>query len=250
MFEFIHQWLARRIINKSTISDDEWSHAFAALPLLNGLNEEEQSRLQELTILLMRHKSFEGAQGLVLTQPMMLHIALQACLPILNLGLSAYDGWVSVIVYPAAFVPVRSYTDEAGVVHQGQVALAGEAWQRGPLILGWHEVERGGEIDGHNVVIHEFVHKLDMLNGAADGFPPLHAGKDVAEWTEAFTRAYDHFQKRCHNQTYRDIDCYAATSPPEFFAVFSEVFFERPELLKQHYSDVYEQLRATIGKIL
>jgi len=243
MFEFIRQWLTRRIINKSPISLEEWSQAFAALPLLKGLNEDEQRRLRELAILLIHHKSFEGAQGLVLSHSMVMQIALQACLPILNLGLAAYDGWVSVIIYPAAFVPKRSYTDEAGIVHQRQAALSGEAWQRGPVILGWHEAERAGEIDGTNVVIHEFAHKLDMLNGPADGFPPLHAFKDVAQWTEAFASAYHHFQKHCHKQSYRDIDYYAATSPAEFFSVFSEVFFERPELLKQHYSDVYEQLR-------
>ncbi len=243
MFKTIRHWLNRRIINKSPITPEQWSQAFAALPLLKGLSEAEQRRLRELAILLMHHKSFEGAQGLVLSQSMVMQIALQACLPILNLGLSAYDGWVSVIVYPAAFVPKRVYTDEAGVVHQGQAAHSGEAWQRGPVILGWYEAQRGGEIDGHNVVIHEFAHKLDMLNGAADGFPPLHAFKDVAQWTEAFSRAFAHFQSHCTKHTYRDIDCYAATSPPEFFAVFSEVFFERPELLKQHYSDVYEQLR-------
>ena len=244
MFESLRRWRRRRIINRSTISDDEWSRAFAALPLLRGLSAEERRRLRELATLLLHHKSFEGAQGLELTKPMLMHIALQACLPILNLGLSAYDGWVSVIVYPAAFVPPRrSFTDEAGVVHQGQAALSGEAWQRGPVILGWHESQRAAEIDGHNVVIHEFAHKLDMLNGAADGFPPMHSGMRAQGWAEAFTTAYHHFQQHCHTLNYHHIDCYAATSPPEFFAVFSELFFERPSLLKQHYPEVYEQLR-------
>ncbi len=243
MLDSIRRWLDRRIINNSSITDEEWSQAFAALPLLKGLSEEEQQRLRELTILLIHRKSFEGAKGLELTRQMVLRIALQACLPILYLDLSAYDGWVSVIVYPAAFVPVRSYTDEAGVVHQGQAALSGEAWQHGPVILGWHEAQSAGEVDGHNVVIHEFAHKLDMLNGAADGFPPLHAGMSAAAWAEDFTRAYEHFQKHCHAQKYRHIDCYGASSPQEFFAVFSEVFFERPSLLTQHYPAVYEQLR-------
>lgn len=242
MFDFISRWLDRRIIRKSTISPDAWSQAFASLPLLRGLNEGERRRLRELAILLMHHKSFESAQGLELSQHMVLIIALQACLPILNLGLSAYDGWVSVIVYPAGFVPQRSYTDEAGVVHQRSEALAGEAWQRGPVILGWDDTRLAGEIDGHNLVIHEFAHKLDMLNGSANGFPPLHAGMEVNAWVEAFAGAYEHFKEHCHGFGYHHIDSYAATSPAEFFAVFSEVFFERPELLKRHYAEVYEQL--------
>lgn len=244
MFDFIRQWLNRSIINRSTIALEEWQQAFAALPLLQGLTEDELHRLKELAILLMHEKSFEGAQGLVLTRPMILHIALQACLPILNLGLDAYAGWSSVIVYPAAFIPQRSYTDEMGVVHEERSVLAGEAWQRGPVVLAWHSVESAGVIDGSNVVIHEFAHKLDMLNGVANGFPPLHSGVETEGWVETFSAAFHDFQKQCDGLGYHKIDCYAATSPPEFFAVFSEVFFEQPELLTEHYHDVYEQLRS------
>ncbi len=129
------------------------------------------------------------------------------------------------------------------MVHQGHSVLTGEAWLRGPVILGWHDVASAGEIDGHNVVIHEFAHKLDMLNGAANGFPPLHSGMGVDGWVEAFTAAFQDFQRHCHKLHYHQIDCYAATSPPEFFAVFSEVFFERPVLLANHYPEVYAQLR-------
>lgn len=242
MFNSIRRWLKHRIINKSTVTPEEWQQAFAALPLLKGLSDTEQKQLKELAILLIDAKSFAGVQGLLLTRPMILHIALQACLPILNLGLAAYDGWVSVIVYPAAFIPKRTFTDETGVVHEGYSVLAGESWQRGPVILSWHDVESSGAIDGHNVVIHEFVHKLDILNGAANGFPPLHSGMRIEDWVEAFTSAFQDFQQHCHKLTYHQIDCYAATSPPEFFAVFSEVFFERPLLLKDHYRAVYEQL--------
>jgi Mlc titration factor MtfA (ptsG expression regulator) len=242
MFGFIRQWLNRRIINRSTITPDEWERAFAALPLLKGLGEDELQRLKELAILLMHEKSFEGAQGLVLSRPMILHIALQACLPILYLGIDAYDGWSSVIVYPAAFIPKRTFTDEMGVVHEGRSVLAGEAWQRGPVILGWQKVESAGEVDGENVVIHEFAHKLDMLNGVANGFPPLHSGVEAEGWVETFTAAFQDFQNQCDKLDYHQIDCYAATSPPEFFAVFTEVFFEQPALLKHHYPAVYEQL--------
>jgi Mlc titration factor MtfA (ptsG expression regulator) len=242
MFGFIRQWLNRRVINRSTITPNEWKRAFAALPLLKGLGEDELQRLKELAILLMHEKSFEGAQGLELSRPMILHIALQACLPILNLGLNAYDGWASVIVYPAAFIPKRNFTDETGVVHEERSVLAGEAWQQGPVVLAWHSVEPAGEIDGSNVVIHEFAHKLDMLNGVANGFPPLHSGVETEAWVEVFTAAFHDFQSQCDRLGYHKIDCYAATSPPEFFAVFTEVFFEQPALLKQQYPAVYEQL--------
>lgn len=243
MFQFINHWLNRRVIKRSTIPAEEWQEAFASLPLLDGLSVEEQRRLQELAILFMHHKVFEGAHGLVVTRSMGLFISLQACLPILNLGLEGYDGWVSVIVYPAGFAPERVITDEYGVVHQVQSNLSGESWQRGPVILAWNETETAGVIDGHNLVIHEFAHKLDMQNGVANGFPPLHAGMHVNEWVKAFTAGFEHFQHQCKTGNPNGMDCYAASSPAEFFAVLSEIFFERPALLKKHYADIYEQLR-------
>ncbi|MFO7603646.1 MAG: zinc-dependent peptidase, partial [Gammaproteobacteria bacterium] len=113
----IRRWRDQRRIRHSRISAQEWAEAFAALPLLSGLSPVERQQLQELVILFLHRKTFEGAQGLVLTQAMALRIALQACLPILHLGLECYDGWYAVIVYPSGFAPKREYTDEAGVVH-------------------------------------------------------------------------------------------------------------------------------------
>ena len=186
---------------------------------------------------------FEGAQGLAGTQMMTLVIALQACLPVLNLGLGGYGGWVSVIVYPTGFAPKRVFTDEYGVQHSVQSGLSGESWQRGPVVLAWDATENAGIIDGHNLVIHEFAHKLDMQNGIANGFPPLHIGMASAEWVEALSVGFDDFQYKCNHGKPIDIDCYASTSPAEFFAVLSEVFFERPIVIQQHYAAIYEQLR-------
>ena len=243
MFKLVRNWLNRRIIKRSTITHKEWALAFASLPLLEGLSNDELGRLQKLAILFMHHKVFEGAHGLEVSQHMALIITLQACLPILNLGLAGYDGWVSVIVYPAGFKPERTITDEYGVVHRVASDLSGESWQRGPVVLAWNEVETAGVIDGHNLVVHEFAHKLDMQNGVANGFPPLHAGMNVDEWIKAFTDGFEHFQHECNTGKSNSIDCYGATSPAEFFAVLSEVFFERPALLNHHYSAIYEQLR-------
>ncbi len=201
------------------------------------------SRLQELTILFMHDKVFEGAHGLAISQHMALIISLQACLPVLNLGMDGYDGWTSVIVYPAGFAPERSITDENGVVHRVQTDLSGESWQRGPVVLSWNEVETAGVIDGHNLVVHEFAHKLDMQNGVANGFPPLHKGMHIKDWIKAFTDGFEHFQHECRTGKSPDIDCYGATSPAEFLAVLSEVFFERPDVLNRNYPAIYEQLR-------
>jgi len=243
MFNFFRNWLNRRVIQRSSITIMQWDEAFATLPLLNGLPTDEKHSLRELAILFLHHKVFEGARGLNVTLPMALIIALQACLPILKLGLNSYDGWVAVIVYPSGFAPKRTFTDENGVVHSEQSNLAGESWQRGPVVLAWDETEHAGIIDGHNLVIHEFAHKLDMQNGVANGYPPLHAMMKTDAWVEAFSAGYKDFQHHCEHGRVKGIDCYAATSPAEFFAVLSEVFFERPDVLQHHYAAIYDQLR-------
>jgi len=243
MFQFINNWLERRIIRRSTITAQQWSQAFASLPLLKGLSAGEKQSLQELAILLMDDKIFEGAKDFEITTEIILIIALQACLPILNTGLRGYDGWYTVIVYPAGFSPLRVVRDEYGVEHRVRSNLSGEAWRRGPLVLSWLDTAHAGVIDGHNLVIHEFAHKLDMLNGDANGFPPLHVGMDSVKWAEAFSAGFEDFKHKCHRGKHTGIDCYGATAPAEFFAVLSEVFFERPGIINKYYPDIYQQLR-------
>ena len=242
MFGFIHKWLNRRIIKNSAITSEEWRLAIASLPLLKGLSEKELEHLKELSILFINEKEFEGAHGLDVNQHMILIIALQACLPILHLGLKKYKNFYTVIIYPETFVTKRNVTDENGVVHYEESSLLGEAWLAGPVILAWDETETAGIIDGHNLIVHEFAHKLDMQNGVANGFPPLNFKMKRKNWVNAFSKGFEHFQKRCHTNELYGISCYAATSPAEFFAVLSEVFFERPVIINKHYPEIYQQL--------
>lgn len=243
MFGFINKWWQDRIVKESWVSEDQWARAFSRLPLLDRLTGEEKPRLRRLAILFLHQKSFSGAHEFVVTGEVALIIALQACLPILNLDIRWYRGWVSIIVYPAGFAPERAVVDQYGVVHQVKEALSGEAWQRGPVVLSWQDTEHAGELDGSNLVIHEFAHKLDMLNGAADGFPSLHHEMDRSAWTAAFEPAFADFQSKTDDGVSTGIDPYAASSPAEFFAVLSEVFFERPQVILSLYPDVYDNLR-------
>jgi len=119
--------------------------------------------------------------------------------------------------------------------------MAGEAWGRGPVILSWADV-LSGKKPGHNVVIHEMAHKLDMLNGDANGFPPLHRRMDRRVWSRVFSSAWDRLQEEQRNGAELPIDPYALESPAEFFAVASEQFFEAPANLREHLPDVYRQL--------
>lgn len=238
----VADWWDRIGTKTEPIAAADWAAAYRLSPLLRDLSGREKRRLESLAAKFIADKVFEGAQGLEITRPMRLVIALQACLPILELGLDWYDGCKAIIVYPSGFVPERVYIDEFGVEHRVREELVGEAWERGPVILSWEDAVSAGPGDGHNPVIHEFAHKLDMRNGEDNGYPPLHADLDQDAWTSAFSSAYADFADRCERGEDIGIDEYAATSPGEFFAVISEVFFERPDLLQRRYPGVYAQL--------
>jgi Mlc titration factor MtfA (ptsG expression regulator) len=171
-------------------------------------------------------------------------IAAQACMLILNLDLDYYRGWVEVIVYPDEFVVEYDYVDEDGIEHHVESPMTGESWLEGPVILSWADAELRGEDSGYNVVIHEFAHKLDMLNGDANGFPPLHPGMDREAWPRAFGAAYENFKARVERGEASAIDSYAAEHPAEFFAVLTEAFFETPGAVRAEYGEVYRQLAA------
>lgn len=237
----IKRWRRRRIIECAPFAPALWLQTMDALPFLRRLDSADLSRLRDSVILFLHEKSIHGAAGLELDLHMQLLIAAQACLLILNLDIEYYSGWAEVIVYPDEFVPAIEYTDEAGVVHMDDEPRAGEAWLHGPVILSWADVVPSTETV--NVVIHEFAHKLDMLNGDASGFPPLHRGMNRTTWTRVFTAAYEDFCRRVDSNEETDLDPYAAESPGEFFAVLSESFFVQPRLVVASYSDVYQQLK-------
>jgi len=239
----LRQWRRERALARSRVDDELWAGSLARFGFARNLGGAEVDRLRELVTLFLDDKDFTAAGGLELSDEMRLDVALQACILILNLDVESYRGWSEIIVYPDEFFPGHTHTDEAGVVHHDPGPMAGEAWLQGPVVLSWADVARSGADDGVNVVIHEFAHKLDMLNGDANGFPPLHKGMNRAAWSRTFEVAYRDFCERVDAGQHTQIDPYASESPGEFFAVLSEAFFEIPGAVIHLYPDVYEQLR-------
>lgn len=241
MLHALKQLFGKTAPPASDIPPVQWARVEGGLPFLDCLAPADRARLREMALNFIAQKEWSGAQGLELTPDIQLSIALQACLPVLNLGLESYRGWVGVIVYPGDFVIQRKLMSEDGVVHEFEDSVAGEAWEGGPVLVSWFD--RVEDADGMNVVIHEFAHKLDMLNGPPDGLPPLHEGMRRQDWVDAFEPAYLDFCARVDDGEETAIDPYAAEHPAEFFAVTSEVFFEAPDLLQAEYPAVYAQLR-------
>ena len=238
------KWRRSRLLQRYPLPAGVWAEALGQHPeLFTSLDADELSRLRQWVTLFLAEKQFYGARGLELTAAMQAGIAAQACLPILNLDLDCYAGWSSIVVYPDTFVAPREETDEVGIVHTGSDILAGESWEGGPVVLSWADCAPGSFPHGPagNVVIHEFVHKLDMLNGVANGMPPLHRGMSRKDWAAALGGAYEQLRAALGHGDQPVLDEYAAEDPAEFFAVASEYFFMAPAYLRRHLPAVYEQ---------
>ena len=238
------RWRRRRILARHAIPDEQWAATLAAWPALARLTDEQRRRLRELTLLFLHEKQFEAARGMALDETRCVRIAAMACLPILELGFDAYAPFRSVVVHPDEFVVRdRTYEDEDGVVHTGDDVLSGEAWEQGPVVLAWTEIEQSGRGEGFNVIVHEMAHKLDMLGGEANGVPLLHGDMRVPEWVAAFDAAYEDLRATLERGEEPWLDPYAAEDPTELFAVCCEMFFDVPEELRAEYPHVYDQLR-------
>ena len=240
MFEFLKTWRSKRTLPSEGLSEPLWQGVSGSLPFLRGLTGAEMQRLKGQAALFLQEKEMHGARGFVLTDAVRLSIAVQACLPILNLGLEAYGGWVGIVIYPGEFKVRRAEMDESGVMHEYDDALSGEAWPGGPVILSWQDVTLGEA--GYNVVIHEFAHKLHMSRGDMDDFPLPHADMEREHWLKIWDTAYDAFCDQVDRGVDTVIDPYASEQPAEFFAVLSEAFFTLPHEVRSTYPELYGQL--------
>lgn len=236
-------WRRRRVLRRYPVADELWASAVMALPVFAGLSPEQQGRLRDLAVLFMYEKTFEAVEGLQLNDAMCLRLAALAALPVLELGIDWYDNFQSVIIYPEAFLTDHAHRDEAGVVHRRREYRSGEAWEHGGVLLAWPDVDDSGWCDGWNVVVHELAHKLDMQGNGPDGMPPLHGSMRLGEWRDAFSHAYQDMASRVEAGEHTPIDPYCLENTAECFAVFSEYFFELPQVLASEYPAVYRQLR-------
>jgi Mlc titration factor MtfA (ptsG expression regulator) len=258
---------------QARITPELWTQTVRGHGFLARLSQSETEELKSRCAWFLASKSMTGAGGFVLDDATCLSIAVQACLPILKLDPLLYHGWNEIIVYPAGFLIPRAEMDEDGVVHEYVQEAAGEAWDGGPVVLSWEDAApreadpdtEGGPTHAFNVVVHEFAHKLDLIDGEPDGMPALDAHPNLRprRWQQVITASYEAFNDQLDaieaaipddvdpesdeaGAWYGQLpmDPYAATDIAEFFAVSSEAFFVRPAPLQAAYPDWYALLAA------
>jgi len=241
-------FLRRLRLSPAPIPDDLWQGARAFVPWLRALDDVRDARLRELTSRFLHEKTITPIGELVLDDVQRVSLAALYCLPLLDFGAEGLRGWSQLIVYADAFRVNRTHEDAAGVMHEWEDELIGEAWESGPLILSWADVVADCEDPnaGFCVAAHEMAHKIDALDGELDGTPPLPRPWQ-REWARDFQAAYDKLARQVDRGRRTVIDGYAAEAPEEFFAVVTEYHFSDPRTLRAEMPQVAAHLERFYG---
>jgi len=160
-------------------------------------------------------------------------IAFYACLPTVAYKNFCYPSLKYIYVYPHTII--KKHLNQNGIIKQ-EMLISGES-VGDSVIIAWNEAKR--EIFHYkkrNVIIHEFAHELDFEEGVVDGIP-VFAIQDYEHFKKIFNATFEKATKD------RIIDDYAYTNKAEFFAVTTEYFFLRPNTLKTHYPELFEEYK-------
>ena len=209
-----------------------------------NLDESQQERLEVLTAELINQKHWEGSKDFAVTTEMQVTIAVHAALLILDLDHRYYRKVSSVVVLPTTQVLKGQRAGPAqGVVTEEPMPIIGQAVLNGPVVIAWDAASNQARHPerGHNVIYHEFAHKLDMLDGAADGAPPLSSKEEAGRWTEVCQREFEMLRA---GEGGRLLDAYGSVNPGEFFAVATEVLFNKPRPMLTEKTDLYNVLSS------
>jgi len=214
--------------------------AYAHLPA------EDQRELRGHVQVLLAEKHWEGCGGLELTDEIRVTIAAQASILLLHRDTDYYPRLTSILVYPSAYVVPGERPVGGGIWEEGEEVYLGHTSSHlGALVIAWDDVIRGARTfnDADNVVFHEFAHQLDFEDHSVDGTPLLES-RQYASWARVLGAEYEALQRATDDASPTLIDQYGATNPAEFFAVVTELFFERPAALRARHPDLYAELEA------
>lgn len=210
------------------------------------LSPPEQAKLRDITRVLVAEKEWEGCGGLFITDEIKVTVAATAAL--LLLGFDDHDYYArvpSIVVYPSDFRTPRPEDDWEDDELSDRI-IDGQAVYRGPVILSWdHVLEEGRDPTcGYNVVVHEFAHQLDFLDGETNGTPPLGSAEAEANWARVMSAELASHRTALDRGHETFLSEQAADDETEFFADCAEAFFCNPHGLAEEHPPVFELLLA------
>ena len=201
----------------------------------------ERDKLHNFVKVMVAEKSWEGCDGLRVSDDMKVTIAGHAALMLLGASDYFFDAVQTVLVFPR---PFDRQTNNHGI-HDNEMR-SGEAWQDGPIVLSWNNVVTTAvrQDKAYNVVIHEFAHHLDGLDGEMGGTPIFDNTDDQEQWSDVMEQEFFDLQNAATAGQWTLLDHYGAQSKAEFFAVSSECFFETPVELRRSHPELYSMLQT------
>jgi len=234
----------RAKLRQTPLPEAWWTIIDRRVPYVATRSKQDREELAGIVQILLAEKNFEGCGGLEMTDEIRVTIAAQAAVLLLHRDTDFYPTLKSILAYPHAFVSRMRQQQPDGTVIEGPQVRLGESWLRGALVLSWDDVVRGANDpdDGRNVVFHEFAHQLDGESGSMEGAPALNTPTRYRAWARVLGAEYDDLINAVHEGHHTLLDPYGSTNPAEFFAVATELFFERPAQMKRYYPDLYDQL--------
>lgn len=243
MFGFFRR-RRRRKLRTTPLPAEWWAIIDRNVPLIADMPAGDRVELGGIVQVLLAEKSFEGCGGLTITDEIRVTIAAQAAVLLLHRETDYYPTLRTILVYPRAFVAPATQRREDGSLSEGPQARSGESWFRGALVLSWDDVVQGAadDDDGHNVTLHEFAHQLDGESGAMNGAPQLPSRGRYRDWARVLGAEFSELVNRVHTGHGALLDAYASTNPAEFFAVATELYFERPAAMQRHYPELFAEL--------
>lgn len=211
------------------------------------LDDQGRARLEQLALQLLVDLHWEAAQGFELTEDIEVTVAADAAVLLLGLPDDSFRRVHTVLVHPTTVVLQGEHSQVPGIVSDGPMPILGQADLHGPVLIVWDAVlgEARHPGSGHNVVFHEFAHRLDMLTGEADGTPPMPDLATSQRWVQVCTDAYRQVAEGPGSRVLRS---YAGVNPAEFFAVATEAFFDAPVGLRHEHPELYEVLGGFYGQ--
>lgn len=239
----------RKRLLATPLSVEQLAILQARVPLSRNLPDDLRARLERRVQVFLDEKTFLGCRGVVVDDVMRTTVAGHACLLLMGQADDdAYPDLSTIYLYPSTYVRRDEWALDGGVVVRNEgMAFDGESWDRASVVLSLSAVQEGlEEFDGFNVVLHEFAHQFDALDGDANGCPPM-GGELRRRWAPAMKRAWDELVKADRRGRETFLDPYGAESPAEFFAVLTEAFFELPRELEEAHPDLFPLMREAYG---